>query len=115
MFNNSKFNAYGGSMERAIISVSDSAILNLYNLVITPDSIYTQGSLATINVYGKNFIYEQYSSDWWLHGNWSNNEEFILKFRGPWTRDYVILHEIPEPSTIFLLIFGALGLSKKNK
>jgi hypothetical protein len=111
ILNTSTFNAYGGSMEMADVSVT--AALNLYYLQITPNRIWTQGSSAMINVYGKNFEYVPSSGDWLLNGNWANNEEFSLRLRGPDTRNYVFTHEIPEPGTLVMLFFGILGLKKK--
>jgi hypothetical protein len=110
------FNVCGGSLsEWSDIAVLDYATLNFYNLQTTPSRIWTEGNNATINVYGKNFLYEQHSSDWWLRGNWANGEEFILNFRGPYTHDYVNLHEIPEPCTLAFLLLGVFGMAKKNR
>lgn len=106
----STFNANGGSITS---DVSVSSVLNFYYLQNEPQRIWTQGSAAVINVYGKNFQYEQYSSDWWLHGNWANGEDFILKFRGPDTHNSVILHEIPEPCTLALFLAGFYAIIRK--
>ena len=114
MFNNSTFNANGGSFyELTDVSVSDFAVLNLFYLQTIPGRIWAQES-ASIHIYGKNFLYEQHSSDWWLYGSWSNNDEFTLIFRGPDTRNHVVLHEIPEPVTLLLLSVGTILIRRKR-
>ena len=115
LYDSSVFNAYGGMINSPYIQVTEQATFNLYYLELSETHrIWAQDS-ATINVYGKNFEYVPSSSDWLLNGNWANNEEFSLRLRGPDTRNYVFTYEIPEPGTFVLLIFGALGLLKKNR
>jgi hypothetical protein len=85
---------------------------------ITGSGIYV-GS-GVVNIYGYGFEYDPYHTPN-LTGFWSDNTPFGINFWAPgYTQphnsyDYVVLHEIPEPTTLSLLGLGAVILRKRKK
>lgn len=83
---------------------------------ITGKGIYVASGVA--NIYGYSFDYNS-SRDPQLTGFWPDNTPFGITFWNPGnvephdSYDYVVLHEIPEPATLFLLGLGVVLIKKK--
>ena len=108
----STVNIFGGSI--CVAQVGYSATLNLYGGEI--DTIWGNfGTSPVINVYG---IGLQLTNDGGLHGdgtisgNWSDGSEFYVDLYGN-AYSEIILHEIPEPTSLLLVGFGGTLLLKK--
>jgi len=112
LYDTSTFNAYGGMMEGYDIVLYDSSTLNLRGLSqVGGNRLRASTTTANINVYGSGFEYD--SS--WLTGYWASGESFAFHIRDDYTYACLHLHEIPEPSTLALLLLGVFAVVKRNR
>jgi hypothetical protein len=96
----------GGAL--TFIRMWDSSILNLSGGLYNHTWIYP--GAGTVNIYGRDLNWT-IDSEKRLHGYWADNTEFLITFARIENAN-IILHEIPEPFTISLLLIGILGVRK---
>jgi hypothetical protein len=110
-------NMYGGEIEYL-----DAGINSVY---LYGGNIHTMGSSdAPIHVYGYGFQYIDNPgpiglNDGYLIGYWEDNTSFNIRCddsAGLYSTyyDHVILHEVPEPATLFFLGLGAIMFRRKR-
>lgn len=108
MYNNSVLNISGGTLAGFDL-ISDSTVANLWGGQI--GRIYSHG---IVHLYGQNIEIEPYYiDDLYIHGLWGNGTPFeFIAFRAiPYNSQFVI-HEIPEPTTLSLLLLGIVAVRK---
>ena len=120
-YNTSSVTIAGGTANS--VEFYNSSIANLSGGNIT-------GSLgvfetASAHIYGKNFNLTPVgggSSGWIIEGIWADNTPFSIYYRinapvpppgDPNSKVY--LHTIPEPASLFLLLFGIIGIKKFSR
>jgi len=103
------FNMYGG----AVGSIITTGSANLYNGVI--DTVVGFGK---VNIYGYDFVWtlgETLPQRGVLTGKWENGTSFSINMRDVLPTDtHVVLHVIPEPTTIILFSLTGLFIVKRN-
>jgi len=99
-----------------ILSASEFGTVNIYNANIT--DYLAAGNDGTINIFGYDLVklstgggYEEGL----VNGFWMDDTPFSIDLNGSETYSRVILHEIPEPTTLFLFTIGSLFLRKCRK
>jgi hypothetical protein len=107
MYDNSVINITGGTL--AGFDIMDSAVANLYGGQI--GGLYSHN---IVNIYGKNIVIEPYgTTDKYIHGLWGDGTPFsFFALRAVPYNSQFIIHEIPEPAVISLLLMGFLGVRK---
>ncbi len=102
----SVLNMYGGSIYRIV--PGDSSMVNLYGGDLTYFAGVSVDSI--INVYGYDFSTFMISdAHIGLAGLWADNTPFSFYFyRTAVMPEQVVLHEIPEPGTVLLLVLGSM-------
>ena len=89
----------------------DSSTASLYGGSF--DILYAAG--GDFHIYGYGFTIEKPSDLWTLTGFWPDGTpfEFRLRRAAPYGEHYVI-HEVPEPAAVILLVLGSLCLRKNS-
>jgi len=108
MYGNSVINITGGILPGFDL-VGSSTVANLWGGQIS--GIYSQG---IVNIYGKNIVIESYNTDSKrISGFWKDGTAFsFIAWRAvPYNSQFVI-HEIPEPATVSLLLMGIVAVRK---
>jgi len=128
-YNSSHINVTGGLVSPGWLAAYNNSIVEISGGIVRTVSLvdssimyWSGGNIdgylaifdnAVLHVYGKDFLYTPgggYGFGW-LSGHWANGSDFTILFRHlsevfP-PESSVILHVIPEPCTLLLLIFGA--------
>jgi len=97
------------------IGAAESSTVNLYGGLVTDD--LSAGDSGIINVYGYNlakFPTGGKLGDGFVLGEWENGVTFNFYFYGSNTYSHIILHEIPEPATILLIVIGSIVLRRRR-
>jgi hypothetical protein len=116
-YNTSIMNISGGTMEgpdMTFINLHDFAVLNLSGGNFRTDDLATwiYPSQSIVNIYGYGLSLSPYYSDKVATGFWESGTPF--KFILARTENAQInLHEIPEPTTAFLLGLGIILARKR--
>jgi len=116
-YDNSVINISGGILQHGEIDLYDSSILNLSGGTFEVDNwvtwIYPMDQ-SIVNVYGSGLTLSPFlSNNTIASGYWANGDDFRLAFgRTNFNSPQIILHEIPEPATISLLLIGIVGMRK---
>jgi hypothetical protein len=90
-----------------------SGTIDLYGGTVT-ESLYV-GDLATINIYGHDFIYDPdggASDGGQIRGFYLDNSEFVIDLNGEET--YSHINFVPEPTSLLLFGLGALIVRRKK-
>lgn len=100
-----------------VFELYDDSKVHLHNGFNTPNiQIFDN---AELHVYGYGFEYDPtITGTNGISGFWENGEAFSIGLRQPSDYDpytQIILHEIPEPTTLLLFTFGGLFLRKHHK
>jgi hypothetical protein len=88
-------NLSGGIVSENLVAW-DSGIINVFG--------YDLGKIETGGAFGNGFVW----------GKWEGEIPFSFDFYGSDTHSHIILHEIPEPSMLALIMAGVLFLRKKQ-
>ena len=116
--NNSIIEMSGGTIGGA--TLGDSSIMYLSGGHVLNAIFSIQGD-AVLHVYGKDFLYtpEGGYGFGWLSGHWADDSEFTILFRHlPESfppQSSVVLHIVPEPATISLLVLGGFIIKCQNR
>jgi hypothetical protein len=98
-------NIYGGTF--GTLGLLDSSTMNLYGGQI--NTVLGSSAASTLNVFGTHFSILTGDPHASLSGTWENGSDFsFIFYRMPEIPDNVVLHEIPEPATVLLLLSGIL-------
>jgi hypothetical protein len=92
---------------------NDSQI-HIYNGSAGPSvSLYDN---AELHIYGYNLDYDEIPSPNWVTGQWENGQDFTIYLRNIYSYNpsQVVLHEIPEPTTFLLFVFGGYVLRRNR-
>lgn len=102
---------YGGTVGE--INVAESAVIELWGGQIS--LIYSRN---IVHIYGQNITVEPYyTDDLRIYGFWSDGVtpfDFIAGRAIPYNSQFVI-HEVPEPLTLFFMLSGILGTRKLRR
>jgi len=103
---------HGGTAEQ--IDVATSAVVHLWG-----GQIYSMYSYNIVHLYGQGITIEPSGTgtyDRYIHGLWGDGTPFdFVAYRAVLFNSQFVIHEIPEPSTISLLLFGILGVKKLRR
>lgn len=106
-------NIYGGIFGSLVLR--DSSTMNLYGGVIN-GGVNGIEEGTVLNVFGTNFSEYVDNGRVFLTGTWENDTDFEFYFyRMLEIPDNVMLHEIPEPASVLLLLSGILINRFKNR
>lgn len=120
-----------GGRVREGISSNDSSVINIndggaywmqtygnstVNLRNASFGFFGSSDESIVNVYGRNLALTTTGGRGfgYVTGEWGNGANFNIPFFAEETYTHVILHEIPEPTTLSLLAIGALMLRRKK-
>ena len=112
--NSGTISVTGGDIDR--ISVEGFGTVNLTGGFVKED--LTAADSGIINIYGYSLFKSTTGGIWdygFVSGEWQNGETFEVSLYDSETYSHVLLHEIPEPGTLFLLGLGSLLLRRKNR
>ncbi len=109
-------NIYDGTVGSLVLR--NSSTMNLYGGEI--NRVLGSSAESTLNVFGTNFLILNGNSTDKPHaslsGTWENGSDFSFHFyRMSEIPDNVVLHEIPEPATVLLLLSGILINRFRNR
>jgi len=107
-------NIIGGTVDRA--GTLDFGTINLSGGLVL-DGLWA-GDSGIINIYGFDLAKEISGGGYgygFVSGKWTNGTMFNIDFGWSPTYSRVVLHEIPEPSTLAIIITGAFFLRKCRK
>jgi hypothetical protein len=116
-YNTSTVSVNEGVIHFALHTYGSSVVDLLYVETDDPppnfDFIISSYDDSTVNIYGYDFLLIPSSGSYFLEGYWQSGKQFRIFLREPGTDSHVILHEVPEPSQIYLLSFVFLSLTRK--
>jgi hypothetical protein len=130
LYNNSNFNASGGEILNHVVTFDYSSIVfsggDSYISLTTNDysTIYVYNGLlsaviaafdsSAVNVYGYGFTMTPVGNSYDLTGYFQDGTSFSYYLRDS-TYSRVMLHTVPEPASVAILLLGLLTLrAKKN-
>jgi len=97
------------------IGAGEFGVVNMSGGLVRDD--LAAGDSSVINVYGYNlakFPTGGKIGDGFVLGEWENGITFNFYFYGSNTYSHIILHEIPEPATILLIVIGSIVLRRRR-
>ena len=109
-YNNSIINFFGGEID--VITLTDNATVHMYgggdnNMT----NSYTLDSLSKFHIYGSNFNYDYNTK--FLTGILYDGSDLNIFMRSGFHSNNIILHTIPEPTSILFLLPGIIFFEKK--
>ncbi len=111
-YNSSVVNIHGWTDGLKVVA-NDSSTVNLFQ-GNTNGSVNPYGS-STVHIYGTDFDFSVNISSGTLTGKWADETDFSLFFRGETELpSQVILHQVPEPTTLILLLSGIAAIHYKR-
>jgi len=100
----------GFEMHGGVASISGGNIAGYFGIF---------DSISMVHIYGKNFNLDFHINGWSIAGNWADNSQFTIFYRGgspslpPGSNGSPIaLHTIPEPCSFLLLVCGVIFMKK---
>lgn len=111
---NSDVNIYGGNFSG--LQCEGSATLNIYKAESIQGLHYVSPGDFIVNIYGYDFSYMGSGSSGWLSGYWSDDSAFTVYLRSAtYPTENLVLHEIPEPISAYILTFAGMLLLGKRR